>query len=382
MLAATRQMIEADPRSPQAFYLQAVLAARAGRVNLGRRLLLRAGEPLRDVPSAMLLNGILEFQAGNFATSIELFERLWQRQPDNRAVPLLLARALYQAGHMRELTARFAPLAQQEGASPYLLTLVGRAYEAQDDRAKAAPFLDRAAAARAPLRLLAIPEPLPVAMLESRWRGDRSQTDALIPMVRQLIANGSPGEAVAAAEQTVSRYPGSADIRMLAGDANMAAGAYGRALDHYSLAADVRYPPMMLERMAAALVLSGQADKADTLVRNYLWEHPMDGNVAAMAADFTARKGRAGEARRLYKRAFLLGDAAYDPDSLSAYAMLTLRGGDAKLARSYALKAYRMQRANGRSALVAGKVLRQSDGANSAVAQALLAKAAHYGIGN
>ncbi|MEG8018441.1 hypothetical protein [Sphingomonas sp. LR55] len=46
MLVATRRALQARPGSPQALYLQAVLAARAGRIDLARALLRRTGERL------------------------------------------------------------------------------------------------------------------------------------------------------------------------------------------------------------------------------------------------------------------------------------------------------------------------------------------------
>src|SRR3546814_6376563 len=44
MLAVTRRAIAADPADPRAYYLQAVLAARAGRFDLARVLLQKRSE--------------------------------------------------------------------------------------------------------------------------------------------------------------------------------------------------------------------------------------------------------------------------------------------------------------------------------------------------
>ena len=380
MLAVTRMMIGLEPRNPRAFYLQAVLAARAGKVDLARRLMVRAGDPLRDVSSAILLNGVLEYRAGNFGTAATLFERLWQRQPDNRMAPLLLARTLYQAGQMREVVTRFAPMAEDEGASAYLLTLVGRAYEALGDRGKAASFLDRAAAPQQASRLVPISTGLPVAVLESRWRADPGRADNAIPMIRQLIANGESTRAVMLANQIVTRFPGAADVHVLAGDAFMANVAYTEALQHYRQAAEVRYTRLLLARMATALTRSGDTARIPTLLHDYLREHPLDGQVADWAADLAARKGDVKGAMRLYGRAFAVGVADHDPGSRAQYAFLALQAGDAGTARRNAVQAYRMQRLNGELAFVAGRVLWESDGEGNAVAQALLDKAARIAV--
>ncbi|MFX8418090.1 hypothetical protein ABTL59_19520, partial [Acinetobacter baumannii] len=85
---------EVDPKNPRPLFLQAVLAARAGKVDLARAILLRTGNALRDMPAAILLNGVLEYRAGNVNLAVELFGRLARMQPDNLQVRLLLARAL------------------------------------------------------------------------------------------------------------------------------------------------------------------------------------------------------------------------------------------------------------------------------------------------
>src|SRR3546814_13277866 len=51
MLAVTRRAIAADPAHPRAYYLQAVLAARAGRFDLARVLLPKTGGPLNGMRS-------------------------------------------------------------------------------------------------------------------------------------------------------------------------------------------------------------------------------------------------------------------------------------------------------------------------------------------
>ena len=57
MLALTRKMLKLDPGNARAFYLQAVLAARADKTELARRLLNRVGDRMDGVPAATLLEG-------------------------------------------------------------------------------------------------------------------------------------------------------------------------------------------------------------------------------------------------------------------------------------------------------------------------------------
>jgi predicted Zn-dependent protease len=116
--------------------------------DLARRLLARTGEVYDDVPAGRLLAGILELRTGNPVLAVDEFDALVRRQPDNAAAALLLGRALLASGDAREVVARLGPQAERSDATPYLLALVGRAYEHLGNRAAAARYLDRAAAAR------------------------------------------------------------------------------------------------------------------------------------------------------------------------------------------------------------------------------------------
>src|SRR6187549_1343204 len=142
MLRVARRMVELDPRQPRAYFLQAVLAARAGKDDLARRLLWRTDGAYDEEPAGQLLAGILELRTGNPALAVDQFDALVRKQPDNVRATLLLGRALLAAGDANEVVARFGPAAARADASPYLLTLVGRAYEQLDRRAEAAAYLD------------------------------------------------------------------------------------------------------------------------------------------------------------------------------------------------------------------------------------------------
>src|SRR3546814_11393120 len=61
MLAVTRRAIAADPADPRAYYLQAVLAARAGRFDLARGLLQKTGGTLNGMHAVLLLGGMPDY---------------------------------------------------------------------------------------------------------------------------------------------------------------------------------------------------------------------------------------------------------------------------------------------------------------------------------
>ena len=136
MLAAVRRLAEAAPGDRRALFLQAVLAARAGKSSLARTLLQRGGGLARDMPAATPLLALIDLDRGNAASAAQGLDFLLARQPDNRRLRHLLAHALAAAGNDRELVARFAHDAPDRATA----LLVGRAYERLGDRARAAPF--------------------------------------------------------------------------------------------------------------------------------------------------------------------------------------------------------------------------------------------------
>ena len=375
MLAVTRRMIELSPRHPRAFYLQSILAARAGKYALARRLLMRTGDAYRDMPAAVMLNGILELEAGNVVSAADIFDRLVRRQPHNRRALLLLARTLYQAGQMRELVERFGSLAQHGDASPYLLTLVGRAYEALDDRAAAAPLLDRAADDPGTPHLVASGGSIPVLVLEARWNEDPYRADNVFPFVRALIASGDGQGAVAAAENAVRKFPGSADIRLLAGDAHMVLQDYAGAVTHYRLAAYVRRTPLVLERLMAALAQIGKGAEAENLAGAYLAQHPLDGRAAGWLGEFAAERGDGQKAIRFFSHAINQPQTSRDPYLFAARALERLEAGQEASAYDDALFAYKMQRASGSLTDVLAKVAATAKGGDDPVSRALAVKA-------
>ena len=94
MLKVARKIISLDSRNAKAYYMQAVIAARADNYDLAKRLLPRLGR-FADLPAPMLLSGVVEYETGNVERAIEQFQRLLATQPRNMMVRTLLARALY-----------------------------------------------------------------------------------------------------------------------------------------------------------------------------------------------------------------------------------------------------------------------------------------------
>lgn len=373
MLRVARRMVEIDRGHPRAYYLQAVLAARAGRDDLARRLLWRTDGAYSDTPSGMLLEGVLEYRSGNPALAIEKFDELARRQPDNTMVARLLGRALLAAGDANEVIGRFGRLAARPGASPYMLSLVGRAYEQAGRRDLAAPLLDQAALG--PDRAL---RPLPVSedgeLAIYRWGGDAGRPDVAVQMLRKMLSEGRGAAATAYAAQLRERYPGSADIEVLVGDAALLAGDPAAALRSYRPAAEVRSTAALAMRTATAQNLLGEGREADEGLVRYLAGHPAEWSVAARLGRDAAGRGEWVRAATLLAHAARQAGGASDAALLADLAEAQLRAGDASAALANARRAYRLQRASPRTTRVLAEVV-QAAQEGAGASDVLLAKA-------
>jgi tetratricopeptide (TPR) repeat protein len=377
-LVTTRRMIKVDDRNARAFFLQAVLAARAGNDDLARCLLWRTREQLRDVAATRLLQGILDLRAGNVSTASEAFDDLAREQPDNARMQMLLARSLAQDGAYRELVERFADLANRTDASPYLLTLVGRAHEALEDRASAARYLDRAAASL-PRGLAPRGEETSIEVLHARWLSDPDIVRNSIAYSRALLADGRLVEGVQVAERLHGRFPGAADLQLLAADSRFLAGDHAGALALYRQSAAIRLSRPLLRRMIAAHLAMGQDGPARDLLKSYFLHHPLDGEAAAMLAEDALTRKDWRRANALFEHALDQGGGQHDPRLLSGLALARLGLGDREGAVSIASNAYLMQRMNGYSAFVLGQALAATPG-KQASARMFLAKATRLGL--
>lgn len=366
MLEVARRMVELDPGHPRAYFLQALLAARAGLDDLARRLLWRTGGAYDGTPAGQLLAGALDLRTGNPAQAVERFDELVARQPDNGVATQLLGRALLANGDAGDVVARLGPAAGRPDASPYLLALVGRAYERIGRRDEAAYYLDRAAGPPA-VRLAVLPA-----------SGTRaSGAAAAVPAIRAMLAQGRRGEALAAASQAEARYRGSADVAFLTGDVALLAGDPAAAVERYRRSATVRRNFALVERLALALRMAGRGGEAEALLADFLAQNPRSAAAAAMLGRVLAERGQWRDAAPLLERASRLGGAP-DPRLLADLAAARLMLGDARGADAAARQAYGLQRGNGRVTAVLARVL-QAGGAPAEEVEALLAKARQLG---
>ncbi len=291
MLDLTRRAMEVRPRSPQALYLQAVLAARAQRFDLARQLLTRAGGGVGQLPGGLLLGGALDLEEGAYARAIEKLRTLITLQPMNINARKLLATALLRADASKNGIDVLRPVVARGDADTYALTLVARGYERIGERAEAARYFDRAAL---PVRdnpdWFSSDDSLPIlAAAAGKAGGDDPKT--LIPLLRGLIENGRGGEALARAQAVAQRNPGAPASASLVGDVLMLLKRPGDAVPWYKTAAGIRFDEPAMLRLVEALDRSGQRQTASTTLALFLSQNPFNLSALRLSAHWQAAAG-------------------------------------------------------------------------------------------
>lgn len=340
-LTVIRRVAKIAPQNRKIYFLQAVIAARGDKFQLARSLLLRTGSSMEEVPAAMLLSGIIDLENGNYSSAAQTLERLAAKQPDNRRVRNLLARALFMGRNDREVVYRFADNAKSVEGTPYLKTLVARSYEALEERDKASPLLDEAAM---PLRksLVALKGGATSDVAEAR--GSNSGSDALT-LTRARVARKNGNAAVSAAQSFLEKFPGSADALVLAADANVAARRYSRAERLYGDATGIRSPWPVVRKQHRVLLAMKRKEAALSLLSRYFVGDPGNAEVAALLAEAAAER-EDWEAAAVFADHAVVNGGSRDPALLARQAQIELQLGEIETALDIAKRAYAIQPSN------------------------------------
>lgn len=301
MLLAVRKLAQIAPEDPRVFYLQAVLAARTGELPLARSLLVRSGMAARAVPAAQLLDAVLSMKEGNPDSAVATLKALVQWQPGNPRLRELLARALLQSGRDAELIERFALDVQRAEASPYLITLVARAHERLGNRAAAAPLLARSYG---------------IAVIKAVVLAERPGLAQPTAEARRAALAGNWSGAARQAQKLRARFPASADVASLAGDAMAGAGDPQAALATYALSARVRRPWPLTRRAVLAYHAADDAAAANTLLARHVAGEPGGLTGVVELARSLAARGDWERAALLLDHAIMLG-GGHDPSLLA-----------------------------------------------------------------
>lgn len=303
MLADTRKALTLSPGNPVAFYLQAMLAARARKFELAQSLYARTKGALDDKPAGMLLAGIIALETGNSALAIDRLGRLVALQPDNRKARRLLGAAQWRRGDAAGAIATLRPLADLPDADAYVLSLVGQALQKQGKGGAASVYLARAAQPQGGNALLGGPVDA-VRLSAMRAAADRSPNDAslLIPLIRALLATGLGAEALDKSRQLQARNPGAPDAHLLVGDALGMHGDFAGAAREYRRAANIAFSESAAMRLIEALRRSGNGKGAAQVLDLFLQQNPQNMAAQTLAANSYLQAGQWDNAILLYER--------------------------------------------------------------------------------
>lgn len=256
MLASLRHAATLVPGEPRIYYLQAVLAARADNYRLARSLLQRTRGRLDDQPSFMLLSAIVELELGGEAVGATWADRLLEIQPHNVTARRILAVANWAGGDADGAAEALAPIVARADADNWSLLLAARVAAELGRNGESAAYLARAAE-------LAPGEAAPFAagdrygMLASQADAEPLNPAKVIPAMEAEMAGGNAARALQRAAILRDANRGVADAHILHGDAALAAGQYGQAVQSFRAARDLDAGERTTLRLANALFRAG-----------------------------------------------------------------------------------------------------------------------------
>jgi tetratricopeptide (TPR) repeat protein len=305
MLAVTRKALNLSPGNPLAFYLQAVLAARAGNWPLAAMLMQRTQGMLDDVPAVLLVQGLVAYRTGNTNAAIDAFSRLVNQQPANFAGRRALGAAQSAVGDNIGAIETLKPMADLVGADARTLTLLARAYDESGQPEAAAPYLARAAARGVAMALQtqSLPQRRASAMAalrDGRWR------DA------QMLAS-----------TVIAGKPSSFDGYNLRGVARMSLGDRSGAISDFRAAvARAKGRPEPSRNLAEAYLLNGDLKGAQGAIAGFAGPGSSDGPSLVLAGRVAGQLGNNVEAADFLRRAAVAAPNEVGPRRLLVEALL------------------------------------------------------------
>ncbi|UUL82973.1 tetratricopeptide repeat protein [Sphingomonas qomolangmaensis] len=378
MLATVRRAEAVRPGDPQALYLQAVLAARAGRFALAESVVQRLGGAGESMPGVLLLKGVVDIKAGRLEQAIATLRSLIDRQPRNFTARRLLAAALARSDASRAAIDALRPVIERSDADSYALVTAARAFERIGERDPAAGLLDRAAVpARGGSGAFVGGTNLSAALASARRA--RGAAGPTIAYVRAMVRSGDLEGALAEARALAGRYPGLPAAHIAIGDVAMLARQPTPAAQAFARAASLRFDEPAMLRLVEAQDAAGQRGEAANTLALFVSQHP--GNLAALrlSAAWQLAGGEPGSAIDSFAAIRAVAgnrDAAVLLGSATAHLAI----GETDRALEFARDAYALQPQNPMVADAYGEALRASGDRQGAVQ--LLRKAAAIAPGH
>ena len=358
-----------------AYYLQAVLAARAGDFELARGIYNRTNGAFANSPAGMLLESAIDFETGNVEHAATRLARLVSLQPGNRRARRLLAAAQWRMSDPRAAAETLWPIVSRPDADSYSLSLMGRALARLGDGPRASFFLARAAQPRAAARTAL--DPLSdgdFAALQAEAGEQPGNGPLQVRLISAMLARGLGDEALIRARRLQADNPGAPEVHMLVGDALGVRGDFGGAAEQYRRAANLAFSEPVAIRLIEALQRSGQQPAADQVLGLFLRQNPR--NVPAqilIASRMMQTEDWAGAIHVYESLRARLGNN--DATILNNLAWAYSETGDYARAVPLARRAWSLDRDNPATADTLGWILYKS-GVNRAEGLVLLERAA------
>ncbi|QXT36047.1 tetratricopeptide repeat protein [Sphingomonas sanguinis] len=349
-LAATRSALVSQPGNPEAFYLQAVIAARAGRYGLAQQLLQLTGGALRMRPGTAMLEGAIAYAQGRPQRAVRAWTRLVTMQPMNVAARRLLAAAQIGAGDRLTALATLRPILARADADGYALRLAVLA-----DPEDAAALIDRAASGQRGDAAIFRPDRA-VADLKMAAAESPADPTYALGLIRGLASQGDRAGAIRVAQSLVRVSPGAPAAQLAYGDVLATAGRNVDALGPYAKAADLTFDEPTMLRLVDTYQRTGRAEDAAVSLGLYLSQNPQSVVARRLLARWQMTAGRWDDAIETLEGLRLqigLRDVALLHDLAIAYA----GAGDGVVARLYAAAAYRLAPMNAAVADAYGRAL-------------------------
>jgi Flp pilus assembly protein TadD len=334
-LAATRMALVSEPGSPEALYLQAVIAARVGRYALAQQALQLTDGALAARPSVVLLEGALAYAQGRPQRAVRAWARLVAMQPMNVTARRLLALAQIGSGDRAAALATLRPILSRADADGYALRLAAIAQPGE-----AAGLNDRIASAqRGDAAIFRADRPVGDLALAAA----ESPTDPtyVLGLIRGLASQGDRAAAIRTVQALVRASPGAPVAQIAYGDMLAVTGRMSEAVGSYARAANLTFDEPAMLRLIDGYQRIGQPRAAATALGLYLSQNPQSLPARRLLAAWQMAAGQWDDAiETLEALRTRLGpaDVALLHDLAIAYA----ESGDGVVARRYATAAYRL----------------------------------------
>jgi len=368
-LSLSRRALGLAPVNPRAYFIQSVLAARAGDYGLARSLLVYTKGRLDGQAATRLLRGVLHMQAGNATLAVGELEPLLEAQPLNIGARLLLARAQYDDGQYEDAERILFPLVERGDAGSYALHLAARIHEAMDNRFVAAEFAQRAARMEIdPSRVYRGAGRPEAVVAEANAHPGRAGPN--VRYIRALLEAGQVQGAVARAGKLVEANPGAPSALLMLGDCLMAAGRHADAAQIYERAGNMWFREDVVYRIVDAWKRAGNTAKATRALDLFVAQNPMNIDGQRIAAAYYLAAGDTDRAMTLLQ---LLRERLGNEDALlmTNIARAWIAMGDADRALPYAAHAYRLKPMSAVSADILGWALYKAEGRSDAAVELL-----------